>query len=40
MKKQSEKVQREIELAYMQREADVERQKERDWGRFEKDKRR
>lgn len=36
MQKQSEKVKREIELAYMQRERDLERQKERDWRSFER----
>ncbi len=39
MKKvQSEKVQRDIELAYLQRERELEKQKERDWKRFERDK--
>lgn len=32
----SEKVQREIDLAYMKRDAEVESQKERDWVRHEK----
>jgi hypothetical protein len=33
---QSEKVKREIELAFRKREAEVETQKDRDWARHEK----
>ncbi len=33
---QSEKVKREIELAYRKRESEIEAQKERDWARHEK----
>jgi hypothetical protein len=33
---QSEKVKREIELAYRKRESEIESQKERDWARHQK----
>jgi len=33
---QSEKVKREIELAYRKRESEIEAQKDRDWARHQK----